>query len=641
MLDEMKYFIFFLFGYCFYSCQSFEERQLAYALDFAGENRKELEKVLDYYAKDPLRLEAARFLIRNMPRYYGYEGWRLDSIQRILITAEQKHFINDSIVRKWTKQSLYALPKIYDAHVIKADYLIENIDLSFKMWKECPWNQDLPFEDFCELILPYRIDDEPLSNWRLAYFNTYFSSLDSFVDCTDPLLLCNTLSKELSKKEFFYTTDFDMPHLSARFLLTHHVGFCREMCDQAVYAMRACGIPVTVDMFVYSPEYQGSHQWNVVRGKNGHFYPFWTSWYEMNNNKKGDGRKKGKVYRQCFGMQKEAIKGITSRKNVPPLFKNRFIKDVTVDYTGTNKIAVKVETEDPYIYLGVFSPDGWIPIDIGENIEGYVTFYNVEQNLIYQTLHSNDNSLKMAGYPFLYTQDTIHYFIPKTGCTEQIALLRKMSLTKGIKSFLYRYIIGSEIEGSKSLSFKNPIKLLTLQDTLTTNYNEFATLDTFSIRYIRYNSPLERPIELAEISFWEDLDMREEIPVKIINNLMPLHPANSIDKINDKDILSFFESQDTTCCLLFDIGKEISVKKIVLSPRNDDNYIWPGDEYELFYNDGINGWFSLGKQVAKERVLYYNVPVNALFWLRNLSKGKEEQVFFYRNNIQHFVTNLP
>ena len=48
MLDEMKYFIFFLFGYCFYSCQNFEERQLAYALDFAGENRKELEKVLDF-----------------------------------------------------------------------------------------------------------------------------------------------------------------------------------------------------------------------------------------------------------------------------------------------------------------------------------------------------------------------------------------------------------------------------------------------------------------------------------------------------------------------------------------------------------------------------------------------------------------
>ena len=233
---------------------------MAYALDFAGENRKELEKVLDYYAEDSQKLEAARFLIRNMPRYYGYEGWRLDSIQKILITAEQKHFIDDSILRKWTKQSLYSLPKIYDAHIIKADYLIENIDLSFKMWKERPWNQDLPFEDFCELILPYRIDDEPLSNWRQNYFEVYFSALDSLSNCTDPLRACNALSKELSKKEFFYTVNFDMPHLSAHFLLEHHVGFCREICDRAVYAMRACGIPGTVDMFVYSPEYQGSHQ---------------------------------------------------------------------------------------------------------------------------------------------------------------------------------------------------------------------------------------------------------------------------------------------------------------------------------------------------------------------------------------------
>ena len=88
----------------------------------------------------------------------------------------------------------------------------------------------------------------------------------------------------------------------------HHVGFCREMCDQAVYAMRACGIPVTVDMFVYSPEYQGSHQWNVVRGKNGHFYPFWTSWYEMNNNKKGDGRKKGKVTDNALVCRKKRLK---------------------------------------------------------------------------------------------------------------------------------------------------------------------------------------------------------------------------------------------------------------------------------------------------------------------------------------------
>ncbi len=641
MFCKMRYFIFFLICYIFYSCQSFEDRQLAYALDFAGENRRELEKVLDYYAGDSQKLEAARFLICNMPRYYGYEGWRLDSLQKVLLVAEEKQFITDSVVRKWTRVPLYYLPKVYDAQVITADYLIENINLSFKVWKECPWNKNLPFNDFCELILPYRIADEPLSNWRQIYFDTYFSSLDSIKDNTDPLLACNVLSKKLSEQEFFYLTDFDLPHQNACFLLDHRVGYCREICDFAVYAMRACDIPVAVDMFVYSPEYQGSHQWNVVRDTSGQYYPFWITWYEMDRNMKGDGRKKGKVYRECFGVQEETVAGITNYKDVPTLFKNRFVKDVTKDYTGKNEFTIDVDVEAPYIYLGVFSPKGWIPVDVAQNDGRKATFCNVESGLIYQTLYSNGDTLEMAGYPFLYQDEEVYVFSRNLQKKEKVILNRKMSLIKGIEAFLYRYIVGVEIEGCKELSFKHQKILLTLQDTLTSNYNEFATCDTSPIRYIRYNSPLNRSIELAEIAFWEDSDMKKEIHAKVINDLVPLHPANSIDKINDKDILSFFESRDTTCHLLFDLGKEVSVKKILLCPRNDDNYIWPGDEYELFYNDGINGWLSLGKQKARERVLHYDVPSNALFWLRNLTKGKEEQVFFCHDGVQYFVTDLP
>ena len=156
----MKSCLFFFFCYLFYSCLDFEDKQLEYALNFAGDNRNELEKVLEHYASDPEKLESARFLIRNMPRYYGYEGWRLDSIQKVLAVAEQEQFVTDSAISKWTKVSPYLLPKVYDAHVITADYLIENIDLSFKVWKGSLWNRNLSFDDFCELILPYRIGDE-------------------------------------------------------------------------------------------------------------------------------------------------------------------------------------------------------------------------------------------------------------------------------------------------------------------------------------------------------------------------------------------------------------------------------------------------------------------------------------------------
>lgn len=63
------------------ACNSSNSKRLEQALLFAGENRGELEKVLTHYENNPEKLEAARFLIRNMPRWYGYEGWQLDSMQ--------------------------------------------------------------------------------------------------------------------------------------------------------------------------------------------------------------------------------------------------------------------------------------------------------------------------------------------------------------------------------------------------------------------------------------------------------------------------------------------------------------------------------------------------------------------------------
>lgn len=48
--------------------------RLEYALEFAGKNRAELEKVLEYYKGNSLKYRAACFLIENMPRWYAYDG---------------------------------------------------------------------------------------------------------------------------------------------------------------------------------------------------------------------------------------------------------------------------------------------------------------------------------------------------------------------------------------------------------------------------------------------------------------------------------------------------------------------------------------------------------------------------------------
>ena len=112
------------------ACNSSNSKRLEQALLFAGDNRGELEKVLTHYKNNPEKLEAARFLICNMPRWYGYEGWQLDSIKPVLIQKNKGEIVPKEVIEKWQRVSFYSLPKVYDAKVITADYLIENIDLA-------------------------------------------------------------------------------------------------------------------------------------------------------------------------------------------------------------------------------------------------------------------------------------------------------------------------------------------------------------------------------------------------------------------------------------------------------------------------------------------------------------------------------
>ena len=81
-MAKIMYAFITLFLFIVSSCKETNQR-LEYALDFAGSNRVELEKVLDYYKGDSLKLKASYFLIENMPRYFSYTGHVLDSIKAI------------------------------------------------------------------------------------------------------------------------------------------------------------------------------------------------------------------------------------------------------------------------------------------------------------------------------------------------------------------------------------------------------------------------------------------------------------------------------------------------------------------------------------------------------------------------------
>ena len=115
----------------------------------------------------------------------------------------------------------------------------------------------------------------------------------------------------------------------------------------------------------------------------------------------------------------------------------------------------------------------------------------------------------------------------------------------------------------------------------------------------------------------------------------------SAEYMQDDDILSHYWSQEPDVPVVVDLGRRVPLRGALLTPHNDDNFVRPGETYELFYQDGANGWVSLGRRVAAGEVLEYDeVPDNALLWLRNLTKGREEQVFRWVDGRQVFLGTM-
>ena len=52
---------------------------------------------------------------------------------------------------------------IYDVNSLTGKYLINNVNHAVDTWRLSEY-KDIPFNDFCEYILPYRVTVEPVTN---------------------------------------------------------------------------------------------------------------------------------------------------------------------------------------------------------------------------------------------------------------------------------------------------------------------------------------------------------------------------------------------------------------------------------------------------------------------------------------------
>ena len=628
----------------FFGCRG--DNVIEKTLERAGENRTELEKLLEHYKDNAEKLDAARFLIANMAIHYSYDSRMIDSAETILnsiiYTPGLIPTVGDSIKMCWRGSEIFNASKVYDIETVTADYLIDNIDRAFEQYKKRPWNENLDFVSFCELILPYRIGDERLTYWRQKYEAEFSHKLDSLYKGSDVIEACNIMKRLVDDYTGIYNDELLTPHRDALALLKSRVSNCRDDCDRYIYAMRACGIPVTAHHLLVSPENGTSHQWMVLwDSKSGRFLPFGYDGMSLRRDSiDWDGRKKGKIYQFKFGINRERIEGYPSHvmELDGSLLSSENIEDVTESYFGENMADVEVfeESFDRSVYLGVFAKGIFHPVDFGRHYgENFVRFKNIEPNVIYFPICRGLHGWEPCGQPFLVDlKDKVVVFSPDYDYIRPVNLTRKMPLTWRHREWKGKDILGMKFIASENGKFSCPDTLLVVNSDIQGNVLYKEVESKLKYRYIKIIPEKDKAVAGAELLFFS-MDSSRPIAYEIVTKL----PNTSRMKdLNDGDILTWLSTPINTSVLIrFTVATNL--RKIEFSPRNDDNFVWPGQEYEMFYFD--RKWISAGRKIANDHSVNFLVPAGAVYLLHNCTKGIEEQVFIYNNSTQLFSLDLP
>ncbi len=628
------------------ACRDYDAR-LEGALRLAKSNRVELEKVLTYYQEDSLKLEAAKFLIRNMPGHYSLADTSVylyyNAVDSALESMRGKSVweIKDSL-EVVTDRFAFSVngETVQDVEVITADYLIRNIDTAFEHWRNGKWASHLNFDQFCEYLLPYKTDElQLLDNWReylegkfgkelevLRYCDAYRNSaIQATVHVNRNLK--NDLRPVISTSRII-----PVYRLSTRVNIPF--GTCGDYTAIATAAFRSCGVPVTYDFTPQWPFRSMGHTWNALLANNGKMIPFGGTESNPGEPHKLDD-KMAKVFRKTYTANPELNRLNEIEKYVPPTFRVPFIEDVTTEYMDCVDVEVEVDGEDGrYVYLTVFDNHSWVPVDFARVKEGKARFKNVGKNIVYLPVrYEVDDEIIPTGAPFILTYEgKAERLITDTVRKQAVTLFRKYPVYPHAYTWAWR-VVNGVFEAADNPEFKDAITIHKIKEWAVVGTEVVVPDSCRAYRYWRFWQPHEY-CNMAEIYFVER-KTGDFVEGKIIgtdgswdNN------GNDKTKAFDRNLLTFFDAPHHGAWVGMDFGKPIEVGKILYVGRGDGNTIEIGDMYELMYWDD-NCWNSLGKQVAEDISLKYdNVPRGALLWLRDLTKGQEERIFTYENGKQ-------
>lgn len=630
------------------SCSNIPD-EVELALTASGENKKELLKVINHYnsnSKDSLKLKAAYYLIANMPYHSFVEEPTMYQkfFDEVEVRREELKKTTDNFFKlkklslKYLKRSFDSINNIgiskgntiiRDMEYVKADFIIENIDIAFKAYYKLPLNVRPNLSDFYDYVLPYRAANEPLEiGKRKKLFETFYWVYDSlkvkpYNDVLQDVYM--VAKKALSTGVILpetYPYEMSLSHIEQS-----GVGKCGEIVSYLVNVYRALGIASGKDYVTnWGDDHRDfGHAWFFIKVKDN-FTPYEVGGPNFRAIKNRYSHSSmPKTYRKLFRINKESTF-------------NKLDEDVTHLYRKTVNLELELiwgKKENKDVSLNVFTPrKGWIQIDKAKKVVGEKAYFNnIGPNIIYLLQSKDQENNTIAGnYPFYLNENGIvNYLNPDQKLVDSAFITRKYP----------PFSIRRAKEKEKRILSINNLEIWSSNSIKPSSFKKIYDFDGFKTsqivqrsfknkkKYKYYKLISKERIDIARFMFLSSNMLYDKwSSVDFINNNNLI-----LKKLTDDNQLTYIQKDKLE--VIYYNEKAILIDGFEIQARNDGNHINIDHDYELLVWD--KKWKSLGKKIAKDTVLIYkNIPKNGLYWLKNHTGGKEEYVFTLDENGRQF-----
>lgn len=674
--------------YAFCSCYDSCERHITV-------DRLSHKAVLWYYKyidRDPLKYDAATFLLENMKYHFAFneqqedatwESWRQESDEIIMHLIEKYDFDkipHDTITNIQYKRthllkdgSLTRLREIQnlrkDEEIISFSFLTEHIDNAFRVWKSSKYAKGLSFEDFKEYILPYTsLYGYGFLNSGKRYHDIFANILD--VNSTENITECISKYNHIIRNiRDINGVKEDKSPLGLYDLYSNGSHKCTDIAVYACNILRACGVPIVADNNIAYRHLSGKH--------------FYCNVYDVNNNKFMAFNAESSlpetfdyetpitlnIYRNTYAAQKNTP--FFQRNNgekIPEELSNPCIKDVTEEHKKVYTITLpfKKETNNNLAYLATFNRDwgGTLCVTWGviDTISKTVKFDNVIPHILYFPVYYRDNKQESFDKPFYITLEDCdntykknhipytHNDTSKTTLHITRKFPRKQKMIKRAEA-----LIGGRFLGANKEDFSDAKVLYTISETPNPIFKEISLNNIGEYLYYRFEAPAHNPHANISMIEWvtekkynyENTALATREHILFTKDTIKISKNSKYVKLLDKNPskMNFAKEYDGNMQTSPGAYPNITMSlncpqiatKVRFAPLNADNGIKAGNIYQLsFWNEGL--WEDLGIKKAKyEFITFEDVPQGKIYWLRDLSEGREELPFVIDKGKQLFI----